>query len=132
MAFSNEMTPIFEEGFLPALRDAGFEVILVNRIPHNDKIDDRIIAEIRRSGLVVADFTGQRQNVYFEAGFALGLGRHLICTCRTGSERDLHFDIRQYNHVVWNDAADLRQKLRYRVEATIPGQARRSAFGRRA
>ena len=32
------------------------------------------MAEIRRSRFVVADYTGQVNGVYFEAGFALGLG----------------------------------------------------------
>ena len=121
MALNAEMLPIFDNGFAPALQDLGLEVVLVSRIEHNEKIDDRIIVEIRRSGLVVADFTGQRQNVYFEAGFAMGLGRYLVFACRAGAEADLHFDIRQYDHVVWNDAADLRRKLHDRIAATIPG-----------
>ena len=43
-----------------------------------DKIDDEIIGEIRRSRFLVADFThgdkGARGSVYYEAGFAYGLG----------------------------------------------------------
>ena len=35
---------------------------------------DRIIAQIRASKFVVADFTRNRGGVYYEAGFALGLG----------------------------------------------------------
>jgi hypothetical protein len=40
------------------------------------------MAEIRRSRFVVADYTGQRNGVYFEAGFGLGLGLVVIPTCR--------------------------------------------------
>ncbi len=89
-------------------------------LEHNEKIDDRMIAEIRRSGLLVADLTGHRQNVYFEAGFAMGLGIPVIYTCREDEASDdkVQFDTRQYKYIPWTDPADLRQKLRERIEAT--------------
>jgi nucleoside 2-deoxyribosyltransferase len=82
-----------------------------------------IVAEIRRSGLVVADFTGNRGGVYFEAGFAMGLGIPVIWTCRDTDINAVHFDTRQYNHIVWKEAGDLREQLQRRIEATIPGRA---------
>ncbi len=120
MSFALDMGEIYEQGFEPALRSTGFRAIRVDLIEHNGKIDDRIIADVRKSALVVADFTGHRQNVYFEAGFAMGLGRHVIWTCRETDITQAHFDTRQYNHIVWRDAADLRQRLQNRIEATIP------------
>jgi nucleoside 2-deoxyribosyltransferase len=120
MRFTDDLRDVFAEGIEPALLSTGFRSIRVDLIEHNGKIDDRIVADIRKSLLVVADFTGHRQNVYFEAGFALGLGRHVIWTCRDSDIGQAHFDTRQYNHVVWCDAADLRERLRNRIEATIP------------
>lgn len=120
MSFALDMEKIYEQGFEPALRSTGFHAIRVDLIEHNGKIDDRIVADIRKSALVVADFSGHRQNVYFEAGFAMGLGRHVIWTCRTTDISQAHFDTRQYNHIVWHDADDLRQRLQNRIEATIP------------
>jgi nucleoside 2-deoxyribosyltransferase len=87
---------------------------------HNDKIDDRIISEIRRSGLVVADFTGQRGGVYFESGFAMGLGIPVIRTCRKDNVDTLHFDTRQYSHVLWESPEELKEKLTNRIRATFP------------
>ena len=84
----------------------------------NDKIDDKIIAEIRRSGLVVADVTGHRADVYYEAGFATGLGLPVIWTWEEADIENAHFDTRQYNHIVWKDAEDLKTKLVSRIEAT--------------
>jgi hypothetical protein len=126
MRFTDELRPAFQQGFEPALLATGYQPLRVDLIQHNDKIDDRIIAEIRKCGLLVADFTGQRQNVYFEAGFALGLGRRVIWTCREGDVRKLHFDIRQYNFLPWRDPAHLREILQARIEATISARARRS------
>jgi nucleoside 2-deoxyribosyltransferase len=79
-----------------------------------------ILGEIRRAQLVIADVTLQRQGVYFEAGFALALGRIVIWACRQDEIARVHFDTRQYSHVVWSDAADLRAKLEARIRATVP------------
>lgn len=120
MWFNPELNAIFSEGFQPALEATGYRALRIDMSEHNEKIDDRIIAEIRKSGLLVADFTGQRGGVYFEAGFAMGLGIPVIWTCRSDDVEKLHFDTRQYNHIVWTDAADLKEKLQLRIEASLP------------
>ncbi len=120
MWFSPDMDSASEDGIKPALKDAGYDPLRIDMREHNDKIDDKIIAEIRKSGLLVADFTGQRGGVYFEAGFAMGLGIPVIWTCREDDVDELHFDTRQYNHIVWSSPEDLREKLYNRVEATHP------------
>ncbi len=109
----------WREGIKPALKeDTGWEPIRMDVLQHNERIDDRMIAEIRRSGLLVADLTGHRQNVYFEAGFAMGLGIPVIYTCRESDAQSVHFDTRQYKYISWTEPTDLRQKLRERIEAT--------------
>ena len=77
------------------------------------------MAEIRRSRFVVADYTGQRNNVYFEAGFALGLGLTVIQTCRADEAADLHFDIRHLNTLAWKSPAELAEGLDKRIRAVI-------------
>ncbi len=91
----------------------------VDKKEHNDKVDDLIIASIKESRFVVADFTGHRGGVYFEAGFAMGLGLPVIWSCRQDEVEKLHFDIRQYNCVTWTTAAELQEKLYNRIRATI-------------
>lgn len=123
MWFDPELDPVWLEGFKPALENYGFVPMRVDRVQHNQRIDDFIVAEIRRSGLVVADFTKHRQGVYFEAGFALGLGIPLIWTCRKDELEKAHFDTRQYNHIDWETPEDLRVRLEDRIAATVPGRA---------
>jgi hypothetical protein len=119
MWFDTEMDKVAESGFKRAIREAGFEPIRVDDREHNDKIDDRIISEIRRSRFVVCDFTGHRGGVYFEAGFAMGLGIPVIWSCKADDFDDLHFDTRQYNHIRWIDEEDLYHQLYNRIRATI-------------
>lgn len=125
MWFHTDLDEVWKNGFKPALRETGYNPIRIDLEEHNEKICDRIIAEIRKSGLVVADFTGQRGGVYFEAGFAMGLGIPVIWTCCDTDIENLHFDTRQYNHIVWTDPEDLKKKLVNRIEATLPIKPRR-------
>ena len=119
MWFDRQMDEAFTAGIEPALRDAGYDPYRIDRTEQNNRIDDEIIAAIRRSGLLVADFTGSRGGVYFEAGFAMGLGIPVFWTVRSDSIASLHFDTRQYPHVVWDTPADLREKLSRRVLAVV-------------
>lgn len=119
MSFASEMKDAYSHGIRPAIEEAGYSPVRVDGIEHIDRIDDRIVAEIRRSRFVVADCTGQRGGVYFEAGFAMGLGLPVLWACRSDDVGRLHFDTRQYNHVVWETPADLRVRLSARILAAL-------------
>lgn len=119
MWFDPNLSEVFEQGFHRSVTDAGYIPMRIDEVEHNNKIDDEIIAAIRSSAFLIADFTGHRGGVYFEAGFAMGLGMPVVWTCREDEVNDLHFDIRQYNCVIWTNAEDLASKLKNRIEATI-------------
>ncbi len=129
--FSEEMQPAFEQGIAPAVRQAGYEPFRIDRKEHTNKIDDEIIAKIRRSRFMVADFTcgifdvggkprsESRGGVYYEAGFAQGLGTPVIWTVRKDCIDEVHFDTRQFAHIVWSTPEDLRTALYNRIAAVI-------------
>jgi len=111
MRFSDEMFTIYREAICPALEAVGYAPFIVEDRPDGRKIDERIISEIRRSSMVVADFTDNRPNVHHEAGFAYGLGLPVVWCCRADQEKDMAFDTRQFPHLLWSDAEELRVKL---------------------
>ena len=121
MWFSEEVKPLWLEAIEPAIRLAGYDPKRIDQHEHANKIDDEIVAMIRRSRFVVADFTGQRGGVYFEAGYALGLGLRVIWLCREDELGQVHFDTRQYNFLQWKpgDYGDLAKRLQNRIEATL-------------
>ena len=123
MWFDNSVRDAYDEGIEPAILDCGYQPKRIDRDPTVDKIDDAIIAEIRRSRFIVADFThgekGPRGGVYYEAGFAHGLGVPVIFTCRKDMIDEVHFDTRQYAHILWDSSGDLRSSLRDRILARI-------------
>jgi hypothetical protein len=60
---------------------------------------------------MVADFMGQRAGVYYEAGFAMGLGRKVIWCSRQDEIKNLHFDTNHKNHIPWTTPEELRERL---------------------
>lgn len=129
--FSAELDEAYEQGIAPAVRAAGYEPFRIDRKEHNNRIDDEIIAEIRRSRFLIADFTcgifeaegirhtAARGGVYYEAGFAQGLGTPVIWMVREDCLEYVHFDTRQFAHIVWSTPEDLRIKLQNRIAAVI-------------
>jgi hypothetical protein len=75
MWFDTSTITLYEEGIKPAVREAGYEPLRIDQHETVNRIDDEIIGQMRRSRFMVADFTGQRHGVYFEAGFMMGLLR---------------------------------------------------------
>jgi nucleoside 2-deoxyribosyltransferase len=124
MSFDPGLNSVFSDGIALAISDAGYDPFRIDRVHHNEKICDRIVAEIRRARFLVADVTMQRQGVYFEAGFAMALGLPVIWCCHKDDLKNVHFDTRQYNHIVWSEPADLRRQLSDRISATIGAAGR--------
>jgi nucleoside 2-deoxyribosyltransferase len=123
--------------------------VRIDNLEHINDINDEIIAQIRRSRFIVCDLTGYRGGVYFEAGFAYGLGLEVIYTCRedwckeemlkdnTGKEvtnlydrsgrkievkkEGVHFDLAHRNRIEWSpqNPDEFRIKLQNRIKAVI-------------
>lgn len=120
----------YESGFRVGVEQAGYEPVRIDFKEFNDDIMDEVIAEIRRSRFIVADFTGQRSGVYYEAGFARGLGLRVIFTCHESHLNAAHFDTNHMNHIAWKSSEDLARRLEKRIVATIgPGPLKRAEHG---
>ncbi len=122
MWFGKDLKTAYENSIKPAIDAAGYEAIRVDKQHYVGNIVDKIISEIRRSRFVVADFSQDkcaRGGVYYEAGFARGLGLKVISTCRKADEKKLHFDILQDNHILWETEDDLRKRLEERISAVM-------------
>ncbi len=124
------MAPAFLEGIQALAAETGIEFLRVDQEQFNGENCDRILADIRRSRFMIADVTGRRLVVHFEAGFAMGLGLPVIWTCRKDHLREKQkFDTRHFNHLVWETPDELRQKLLDRIRATLPEVCERPEAG---
>ncbi len=118
MWFDHERDAV-KDSIQSAIAASGYVPIRIDKVEHVNRIDDEIIARIRRSKFLVADFTGQRNGVYFEAGFMLGLGRPVIWLCKKSELDKVHFDTRQYNMIDYQDVKELESRLQFRIEAIM-------------
>ncbi len=123
MWFNDSMNPAYDEGIEKAVIECGYTSKRIDQQHHLNKICDEAIAQIRRSRFVVADFThgtdGARGSVFYEAGFAHALGLPVIFSCRKDQAESLHFDTRQYPHILWTTPEDLYAQLRDKIRAIL-------------
>jgi nucleoside 2-deoxyribosyltransferase len=126
MSFDDKLRPV-KEAISKAIGAAGYEPIRVDEEEYVGGVMDKIVALIRESRFVVADFTGNRGGVYYEAGFALGLGITVIQVC-THSQLDstdlrvrLHFDVNHLNFLHWKEGElqDFSTRLKDRILAVL-------------
>ena len=121
---------LYDRSLAPILRAEGVTPVRVDRLQHNDDLDDRIIAEIQGCDFLLADLTYARPSVYFEAGYGQRQAP-VIYTCRTdhfsavpndeyGNFR-VHFDLQMKNIICWSSPSDkvFQKKLAGRVAHVI-------------
>lgn len=118
MSFADELKEAGKR-ICDAIKEAGYEPILMHQKEHNEWIVPEIIYEIKQSLFVVADFTGHKNGVYYEAGFSKALDKVVVMTCRKDSFVNVNFDTSQINHIVWENEDDLYEKLFNRIVKTI-------------
>ena len=128
MRFSDDLKEVRDKSIKPACEACGFEAYTVDEEEHVGDITDKIISGIKTSRFVIADFTYNNPGVYYEAGYAKGLGIPVIKTCKKewfeskdekGEKNRLHFDVEHDNMILWENAEDLRQRLESRIQAVI-------------
>jgi hypothetical protein len=117
MWFDKSRDAIYREAIEPAISEAGYHAIRIDKTEHVGRIDDEIISQLRQSRFLVADFTGQRAGVYYEAGFIHGLGRNVFWMVDKEELANVHFDLRQYNFIDYDSVLNAKSRLQYRILA---------------
>lgn len=119
MSFAEEMKPV-RDAIKSAITGCGYIPRIMDEIEHNHQIVPEMLYEIRQAKFVIAELTGHNNGAYFEAGYALGQGKEVIQLCRKDTfGKDGHFDVKQVSTILWEDEADLTERLVNRIKATI-------------
>lgn len=77
----------------------GMACVRANDIWEDSTIIQDIFALIYRAKIVICDLSGKNPNVFYEAGIAHTLGRHVIPLARSVS--DIPFDLRHHRHLIY-------------------------------
>jgi len=114
-AFSPEMDPAYY-AISAAAKAVGLRAARVKDVKGDYRITEQILIMIRQARLIVADLTNDRPNVYFELGFARGIGKKVITILRSGSQP--HFDVYDWAYLEYIDSRPLEKDLleRFRME----------------
>lgn len=121
MWFSNKYSlEFYQKSVDIAAEKAGYnKPCRVDKEKYNGNIILEIINRIKKSRFLIADLTCEHENlndknlywngirggVYYEAGFAAGLGIPVILTCQKACHEKgfVHFDLNQFNMILWEE-----------------------------
>ena len=96
MPFSASFTPVYD-CVRSAAEKAGMTCHRADDIWTHSTIIQEVFSLIYRSHIVVCDFTGRNPNVFYEAGIAHTLGKHVIPI--TQSAGDVPFDLAHHRYI---------------------------------
>ena len=138
MSFADE-TKNTREAIRSGIESAGFSAEFLDEITHNKQIVPEMFRLIRESKMLILDISIPNYGAYYEAGYALGLGKEVIICCersvfegkykvngqeiseaekiKFGRYLKPHFDIAQKQILLWDHNEDLTKKLAEWIKA---------------
>lgn len=126
MMFSSDSDVFYEQAIKPTIQSLNYTSMRIDEKEFVGSIIGEITDEIANSVALVADLTGNRGGVYYEAGIARGLQlcNHpikLVLTCnRDYFDRErVHFDVQGDNIILYNDIEDYKNKLKARLNSVL-------------
>lgn len=120
MSFGKEMSDI-RRAIKTAIDKTGYDPIIIDEehIDCAQTINDAIIGGLKSAKFCIADFTEQRNGVYFESGYALGQGKPVIYCCKEDHFKHTHFDTNHFAHIIYDTPEELQEKLINKIAAWI-------------
>jgi nucleoside 2-deoxyribosyltransferase len=121
---------VFNDVLKPSVAQTGFDLVRLDELPHAGLIDNRMRVEIQNSDFLIADLTHANPGAYWEAGYAEGLGKPVIYTCKKEifDAEKTHFDTNHHLTVLWDesdsDSSTTGEQLKATIRATLPHLAK--------
>lgn len=101
----------------PKLQQCGYfpQMVEYSRL---NKVGDGALQTIADSKLLIADLSGGCPDVYFAAGYALGIEVPVLCTVKRNEAERLPVRSERLRPIVWERAEELADMLRQRLTAS--------------
>jgi hypothetical protein len=96
---------------------AGVSAHRVDELEHSGPITNLILDQIKSHRFLISDLTHERQNVYYEVGYAHGMQKEVILTAQIGTT--IHFDIANYNVIFYKSGTELEGRVAKRLHARL-------------
>lgn len=113
----------YAETIVEGVKEAGYEPMLLKYKNYPETVISKAFAEIKRSRFIVVDLTEQRKSVFFEAGYALGIGIDTILVIEKkywqNHQGDLEFYVKNYNIKMYEDEVQLKEIVKTAIAERI-------------
>jgi hypothetical protein len=106
------------ESFEQVTKELGYRCTRVTEANASERILPDILDRIQRAAFTVVDLTDLRPNVFYELGYADGLGKKVVVTAKSGTE--LPFDVKDIPTIMWDGQKQLKEDLRARIMEIMP------------
>lgn len=136
MPINNEATEhLWQDVYQSVISDCGFIADRIDESDDGSDLSPQILEKIVNADLIIADLTMERQNCYFELGYAYGktdTDASVIVCCREDHSHysdnykkdgpQVHFDLSGRYIIWWDDEdlekfrAQLKEKIKSRME----------------
>jgi len=132
---SNKKLDDYFDAMVAAIKNVStlYEYRRLDKVPGSHRIAEQFRNLIERSRLVIVDLTENRQNVYYELGFAQAIRKPCLITAEEETEPFLY--PREHKIIFYDSARDLRVKLTrelHSVLVDIPSGGRQKQFSGRS
>lgn len=119
MSFAEDtrLREYYRYGVKKTVEDLGYRCERADEQEFNGSVYQRIIDNIKEARFVVADMTNERPNCYYELGIAHALGKEVIHI--TSNKNHIHFDVNDFNFIIYDGIGDLSERLTKRVQGTV-------------
>lgn len=128
MPFGQWFDRYYQEIYVPAIKEAGFEPIRADELFSTGSVVEQIWEQIEKSKLLLADLSGKNPNVFYELGLAHAAKKPVVFTA--GDVNDVPFDLRHLRVIIYDIrepewAVKLRQSIAdyLRNAAKEPGKS---------
>ena len=100
MPFGQWYDRYYQEIYIPAIRDAGFEPIRADELFSTGSVVEQIWEQIEKSKVLLAEVTDKNPNVFYELGLAHAARKPVVFT--SGKLDDVPFDLRHLRVIVYD------------------------------
>lgn len=99
MPFGDWFDRYYQDIYVPAIRDAGFEPIRADEVFSTGSVVEQIWEQIKKAKVLLADLTDRNANVFYELGMAHAARKPVIFTAP--QVEDVPFDLRHLRVIIY-------------------------------
>lgn len=100
MPFGEWFNLYYQDIYVPAIREAGFEPVRGDELFTTGSVVEQIWEQVTKSPVLLADLTGKNANVFYELGLAHAARKPVVFTA--SNIEDVPFDLRHLRVIVYD------------------------------